>query len=537
MQTSGMSTRVALSIALSVVVAAAAACSSSAATDGPPPPPAPGPDGGAATPDAATPSPALSWSPCDLKSEGGGPKAECAVTQVPLRAGEPGGKTIDFHVKRYRPKDGKGLRQLWMLQGGPGGSAYVFESMVEAIGGRFPDVDFYLPDHRGTGKSSRVGCAAEGATTEGGFFITAGEWPSCLADVKAKLGADLEAYSTTNAANDLGVAIERARTPGQGVYVYGVSYGTYWANRYMQLYPEQADGVILDSLAPPAASLARQDQDANEAAKDLLDLCAKDALCGAKLGADPWAKANALVTKLKAGHCAAIGPAGVPVHELFRQLFGQFLMHPDYRKLIAPMIHRADRCEQRDIDALKPFLAAQVGEPEVNEMLRQWGWVLGYHVLFSELWEAPSPTAADLAAIREGAVASRDVTAGMDALVGKWPAYPGDAYMGKWPDRKKPVLVLQGGLDPATLLRKARPGKAVFTKPGQHWIEIPSATHTVIASSVTTEKRSCGTLIMMSFLEDAASPDTSCLAKVVPLDFAVPASLTQGVFGTTDAWD
>lgn len=537
-----MRLRLPLLLVTSLAALPAAGCSSSPAAD-PAPAPAPAPP---APPAPAPASASLDWRPCDLRSEGGGPPAECALAALPLRASVSDGRTIDVHVKRYRPAGGKGLRQLWMLQGGPGASAYVFEGLAEAIGKRYPDVDFYLPDHRGTGKSSRIGCAAEGDTTDGGFFITPAEWPSCLAEAQSKLGDALAAFSTTNAANDVGLLIERARTPGQGVFVYGVSYGTTWANRYMQLFPEQADGVILDSVAPPGASLARQDEDANEAAKDLFAVCAKDAVCSKKLGADPWAKANALFAKLKAGHCPGIATKEAPTHQILRQVFGQVLMHQEYRRMIPAIVYRADRCEPKDVEALAPFVAAQVsGEPQIGPFLRQWGYVVSNNVLFSEMWETPSPTPAELAAIREGAVASRDVTAAMDALVGKWPAYPTDPYMGRWADRNKPVLVLQGGLDPATLARKARAGKSVFVKPGQHWIEVPSATHTVITSSAAnvpaasggTEKRSCGTMILMSFLEKPSAPDTSCLGAVVPLDFDVPPALAQAFFGVPDAWE
>ena len=535
-----MSMRLA-ALALVPFIAAFAACSSS---EGPVPVAS---DGGSPPTDAgvdASPEP-LAWEPCSLKSEGGGPPAECTTAQVPLRAGVNDGKTIDMRVKRYRPAGGKGLRQLWMLQGGPGGSAYVFEGLAEIIGARFPDVDYYLPDHRGTGKSSRIGCAAEGAKTEGGFFITASEWPACIAEAKATWGEGLAAFSTTNAANDLGLLVERAKVPGQPVFVYGVSYGTYWANRYMQLFPEQAEGVILDSVAPPGASLARQDEDANEAAKDFFALCAKDPVCGQKLGADPWAKANALFAKLKAGHCPDIGVSAEKTHVLLRRAFGQMLMNPEHRLMIPPIVYRADRCEPRDVTALKPLVASLIGEGKPNEMLRQWGFVLSNNVLFSELWETPSPTAAVLAGIREASVASRDVTSAMDPLIGIWPTYPADPYMGKWATREKPVLVLQGGLDPATLVRKAREAKAAFARPGQRYVEVASATHTVIASSPalvanaagTVERRSCGTIILMSFLENPTAPDTSCLDKLVPFDFAAPATLVQDFFGIADAWE
>jgi len=421
----------------------------------------------------------------------------------------------------------------------------VFEGLVELIGQRFPDVDFYLPDHRGTGKSSRIGCTAEGGRTEGGFFITPGEWPACLAEAQSTMGDALAAFSTTNAANDIGLLVERAKAPGQPAFVYGVSYGTYWANRYMQLFPEQAEGVILDSVAAPGMSLARQDEDANEAARDLFAVCQKDSTCAQKLGADPWGKANALLAKLKAGHCPGIAVEGFDTYALLRQAFGGMLMHPDQRRMIPPIVYRADRCEARDVTALRPFVLSLTGTPKATPFLRQWGFVLSNNVLFSELWEAPSPTATELAAIREASVASRDVTAAMDALVGKWPIYPQDAYAGKWATREKPVLVLQGGLDPATLARKARGARDAFARPGQRYIEVPQASHTVITSSAAdvrapdggTERRSCGTMILMSFLESPAAPDTSCLDALVPLRFDVPASLAQSMLGTADAWE
>src|SRR5206468_7908508 len=127
--------------------------------------------------------------------------------------------------------------------------------------------EFYIPDHRGAGKSARIGCPAEDDASDGGRAITAAEWPACLDAVKAALGPKLAAYTTTNAANDVALAISRTRADGQPVFVYGASYGTFWAHRIMQLAPTVADGFVLDSIVPPVSSLARQDQDADEAGK------------------------------------------------------------------------------------------------------------------------------------------------------------------------------------------------------------------------------------------------------------------------------
>lgn len=340
---------------------------------------------------------------------------------------------------------------------------------------------------------------------------------------------------------DLGLLIERTRRDGQPVFVYGVSYGTYWANRYLQLFPGQADGVVLDSIAAPGTSLARQDEDANEAARDLLALCAKDAGCAGKLGEDPWAKALALVTKLGSGHCPeATPPPGFTMHEAVRLAFGTMLMQPHLRGYIPAAIHRLDRCAANDVVALRTFFGALYGGGGGGgggEMLKSWGFVLSYNIVFSEMWETPPPSSEALSAIREGAVASREITAGLPELFAMWPRYV-EPRAGSLAVTDTPMLMLAGGLDPATLLRKQTPARDHFRGPHQHFIEIPSATHTVIASSTTSQNRSCGTTIMMSFLEDpTGTPDTSCLADVVPLDFAGDAATTNALFGTSDPWD
>lgn len=519
------------SVSISAVstLALLAGCSSSTPETTPPP-----------DSDAGAPPPVVQWTPCPLHVEGTGPTVECATIQTPLDAKNPSGPTIDMFVKRYKPKGGKSLRAVWFLQGGPGASGYVFEGLSEQIATKFPDVDFYMPDHRGTGKSTRLGCAVQEASdSEGGIAITDAEWPACLADVKAREGSRLPFFNVTNAANDLGVMIARTQPEGQPVFVYGVSYGTYWAHRYLQLYPNQANGVVFDSIFPQGGSLARQDADANEAAKDFFAVCGKDTFCSGKLGTDPWPRVEALFAKLKSGHCSAIAIPEIPTYVLFRRAFGSLLMDPNLRGYIPAFVYRLDRCEPRDIDALKILVTNLTQEQPESEMIRQWSWIVTYNIMMSELWETPSPTAADLQLIRENAVASRDVTLGMELHIGNWPTYTPDNYSKTWATSTTPLLFLQGGLDPATLLRKAREVKSHFTGPNQHWVEIPTATHTVIGSSTTSEKRSCGTRIMMNFIENpTAALDTSCISTVVPIDFVGTRKEYNGaLLGTSDAWE
>lgn len=532
---------------LPAIAAAAAACSSG--DNGPSAAPSEdagasddtssdGADGGT---DGAIAEAKVEWTPCPLHSEGKGPQVSCATIQVPLDRAHPEGKTIPFYVKRFRPEGGKGERALWMLQGGPGASGYVYENIAEAMATRFPDVDYYIPDHRGTGQSARLGCPLqEAADSEAGLYITDEEWVTCLADIKAKHGDDLKFYDTTNAANDLGVAIARINKEKQPTFVLGVSYGTYWAHRYLQIFPGQADGIVLDSIFPPGGSLARQDADSDEAARDFMEVCKKDAFCGGKLGADPWAKAQALVAKLKSGHCPAIALPDFPTEALLRQLFASLLMDPTFRVYIPAVIYRADRCEERDVTALKKFIATMTQPQPESDMMKQWGWGLSYNIIFSELWETPPPSEADLESIRENAVASRDITGQMGVLYSQWPRYTPDPSTRTFAESDTPMLFLQGGLDPATLLRKARPMRDHFTKPHQTWVEIPTASHTAFGSSTTKEGRSCGTKMIMAFLENpTAAVDTSCIGDIIPLDFQATklTAYNNAFFGSNDIWE
>lgn len=514
---------------VALLLSFALGCSSSS------PPASPPEDSGTA--DAR---PTIAWEPCALHSEGDGPAAECATLAMPLRRNDPDGEKIDYFVKRYRP--GKGLRALWLLQGGPGGSGYAFERIAEQLAASMPDVDFYIPDHRGTGRSSRVGCPKqERAASLAGIFIAPTEWAGCLASVQAEWGDRLKAFTTTEAAHDLGTAIERTAKPGVPVFVMGASYGTYLAHRYVQLFPNQAAGVIFDSIVPGSGqSLARQDEDADEAGRAFFAACGKDALCSAKLGPDPRARALALFEKLDAGHCPDLGAAGLLGREALRRAFGQMMMSFSMRTFIPPAIYRAERCSPADVTALNKLLSIYFAPSKTpSPFYTQWGWVLSNNITFSELWESPSPTAEDLQKIRAEAIVSRDVTAAMDALIGKWPTYPTDELMGNWAVSDVPMLGLSGGLDPATLPRRSKAFADHFHGPHQHFVSIETATHTVIASSPMSDlKHSCGSRILKGFIENPTGPlDEACLSDLAPLDFAGRPDLTTSILGTTDPWE
>jgi hypothetical protein len=255
---------------------------------------------------------------------------------------------------------------------------------------------------------------------------------------------------------------------------------------------------------------------------------------------DPALKGGGCYSLLKDGHCPGVlAPDGMTRHQALRVAFGSMMMDQRFRTLMPAVIYRFDRCNEEDAMAMNMLFAAFFSPQDLssNEMLKGWGWVLSENIMYSEMWETPAPSAAALEAIRESAVASRDITEGRAERQAIWPLYELDAYANGWPTTSLPLLVLQGGLDPATPYEKAKAVKERYAGPHQHFVYFPEATHTTLGSTPTTAKRSCGTMTMMHFIEDPEGPlDTSCLADIVPLSFEKN-SFTAALFGTINAWE
>ena len=144
--------------------------------------------------------------------------ADCRVWTLPLDAGRVGSPGIAIFVKRL-PATAPRRGVLWLLAGGPGGAGDDLEWLADALSFLVPDLDIYLPDHRGTGRSGRLGCAAEGVGTPGGRRILDSERAACGAELRATWGQDLAAFTPTAAAQDLQALIADTRQPGDKLYV------------------------------------------------------------------------------------------------------------------------------------------------------------------------------------------------------------------------------------------------------------------------------------------------------------------------------
>lgn len=267
------------------------------------------------SPDTPTQKP-VQWSSCSLLTGKEGKEAECATIPLPLDWSDPQGKTIDVFIKRIRATSSQG--QLWLLHGGPASSGQGVEAIVKPLldTGKLP-LDIYIIDHRGTGRSTRIGCPTQEAKdSPGGYSVTPDELKGCLAAIEKEWGKGFQQFTTTNAARDLYALINRTKGPNEPFFLFGVSYGTFWAHRFLQLYPKAPKGVVLDSLCMPGhCHQTRADDYSEETAIKLMSLCAKDPFCNQKLGPDPWKRTKEIFQKFEQGHCQLLQKSGFTRYE------------------------------------------------------------------------------------------------------------------------------------------------------------------------------------------------------------------------------
>jgi pimeloyl-ACP methyl ester carboxylesterase len=507
---------------------------------------APEPGGGGNGGDAgAPPTSGIEWDECPLYvDQPDGPKAECAWIDVPLRWEEATGPTIGIFVQRLRGTADNVRGQLWLLEGGPGGSGADFDSFMEAMQDLDPTLDLYAVDHRGVGRSARLSCPQqESPASEWGTSVAPEEAAACRDALIETWGEDLAEFTSTAAARDLARLIEVTAEPSKDVFVYGVSYGTYWAHRYLQIAPDQATAVILDSIAPPGESFVAYDADFDQVAQDFMALCGADALCSEKIGSDPWAALVDLSTALQGGHCPELTANWGLDASTLPVVLASLLMSSVARTYMPAVVYRYARCEPGDVAAIDKLLTVFFGGPQETSYYDELSSdALFYNVALSELWpnapEHPSPEDIDL--IEAGLQVTTGLSPRVTAVQDLWPAYPDDVFVDQWAETSIPILMMNGDLDPQTPIWVAAPAGEQLNAANQQFVLVPRSAHCVAVSTPVAQPgdQPCGLSLMLSFLGDPnATVDQSCIATIPVESFTGVAENNLYVFGTTDLWE
>lgn len=173
--------------------------------------------------------------------------AVCSTIKAPLNYEPNNNETIDLFVRKF-PAVKERQGSIWLIPGGPGESGASLYPLIAQFSRIFPHLDIFVPDHRGTGLSSKICPKEEAEDSPNGIALANDEWGSCFNQIYSNQ-TYVQVFSITNAAKDLSLLINNLSGEGKR-YIYGVSYGTQLVLRLLQLNSINLDGVILDSLVP-----------------------------------------------------------------------------------------------------------------------------------------------------------------------------------------------------------------------------------------------------------------------------------------------
>jgi pimeloyl-ACP methyl ester carboxylesterase len=291
----------------------------------------------------------IALSDCRVKSFDG--VARCATVSVPEDHAQPNGQRIEIFLAvlpslARRPQ----ADPLFLFAGGPGQAA----SDLGRLAGAFNDVrklrPIVLVDQRGTGKSKTLTCDATNAAPANDPLIemfnadaaaVEKDWAKCLATMKGNPAT----HRTDDYIDDL--ELIRKGLGYDKINVWGGSYGSRVALRYMKRFPSSIRSAVLDGVAPTTLRLP-DDAMANSEAqlKAAIAACEQSSAC-ASAYPNLAATLDALLNKLRLtpqamtlNHPATGKPlSGIVTDRTVISFLWPLLYQPEAARLIPTLIH------------------------------------------------------------------------------------------------------------------------------------------------------------------------------------------------------
>lgn len=432
----------------------------------------------------------------------------CGSVSMPEDPDQPGGTRIDVGFAVV-PAVARNARPdpVFVFAGGPGQAA------SQVIGMTMPILaelnarrDIVFVDQRGTGRSNRLDCPDNDSSLAA--RLDPAQQLDALKQCLGGLRSDLRQYATWIAMRDIDAV--RQRLGADRINVWGASYGTRAALEYLRQYPQHVRTVVLDGAAPPDMVLPLAFAvDADAALAALSRACSADARCQARYP-DFDARIDDLVRRARTGFEVSVPDPLTGRPQTLRidsHLLASLLRVPLYLpSLGAALPYALAAAGSGDYGPLVALSAAVSGR--LQEHL-----ALGMH--FAVICAEDMPL---LARNRAGAGNTRfgttfaELYAEACAKVATRPVPP-EFYQVLRTD--VPVLILSGGLDPAT---PPRHGAAIAQRLGNaRHIVAPFLGHGVSAQA-------CAPRLIAQFVRtaDAAALDPACLEKLPAPSFFEP---------------
>jgi pimeloyl-ACP methyl ester carboxylesterase len=205
----------------------------------------------------SSPQPSIALIDCRIKDFQD--MARCANVSVPEDSAVPTGKRIEIFVAVLpsltpRPE----ADPLFIFAGGPGQAASDLGRLVSTMQSIRKSRDIVLVDQRGTGKSKTLSCDLSDNTVNKDPLVEAfnpdpkaleKDWAQCIATLKGKPAL----HRTDDYIADLEL-VRQGLGLGK-INLWGGSYGSRVALRYMKLHPQSIRSVVLDGVAPTSLRL------------------------------------------------------------------------------------------------------------------------------------------------------------------------------------------------------------------------------------------------------------------------------------------
>ncbi|MDB5816945.1 MAG: cysteine protease [Rhizobacter sp.] len=469
--------------------------------------------------------------PCRV--EGISHAVSCGNLSRPLDPSTPNGTRITIRyvvvpaLSRQKLDD-----PVFMIAGGPGQSAIDIAGSVLPLMMRMNNRrDIVFVDQRGTGSSAPLSC--EDAAGESGTVadqadpsVQAAMLARCRATLQKLPYGDLRFFTTVIAVQDLDAV--RAELGADRIDLIGASYGTRVALDYLRQYPVHVRRVVLDGVAPADMALPASFSTDGQAAFDaLLAACDDTSTSASSIRGDgPGAGSGSAVATTRSNACAAAYPhlradwqsllRGLPREAtlqnplsgqaehftLTRDMLLGLLRGPLYVPALAAGLPYAIT------EAAQGRLAPLAGLASTLDGGKRGAPAMGMH--YSVVCAEDVPRLAS-SRDRPGGDFGTAAAESYQKVCADWPrgAVP-DAFY-KTPASRSPVLLLSGGLDPATPPRHAAEAAAALGAMAVR-VTVPNAGHGTWGVGCTRD-------LVFAFIDadtddKALKPDTTCLLNV-----------------------